>query len=368
MTKTKKKKYAVVIGARPNFVKAAPFFREAKFHPEYSFTLIHTGQHFDDLMSKIFFEEMSIPRPDIQLDINSGFHTEKIGRMFSALRDIFLENKFDAVIVFGDINSTLAGAVAAAKLTKLIHIESGLRSHDRRMPEEINRVIVDHLSDLLFTTEPVANKNLIQEGIAGDKIKYVGNIMIESMETYSDLIGQSEILLKFGIIPKQYTVATVHRAENTDNPEILEKILKLLNVYSKENTLVFPLHPGTRKKINDYGLQHLLEGMHIVEPLGYFEFIKLVSESKGIITDSGGVQEETSHLGIPCATLRDNTERPITLEVGSNKLFPILGIDPEDIRGIIKHLNRTDFKKCHIPLWDKGVSKRIFKHLDNFSK
>jgi len=364
----KKKKYAVVIGARPNFVKAAPFFKESKLHPEYSFTLIHTGQHFDDLMSKIFFEEMSIPRPDIQLDINSGFHTEKIGKMFSALRDIFLENKFDGVIVFGDINSTLAGAVAAAKSTKLIHIEAGLRSHDRRMPEEINRVIVDHLSDLLFTTEPVANRNLVQEGIAEDKIKYVGNIMIESLETYSDLINQSEIISKLGITPKQYTVATIHRAENTDNPGILEQILKLLNEYSKENTVVFPLHPGTRKKIEGYGLQSLLEGVHIIEPLGYFEFIKLVSESKGIITDSGGIQEETSHLGVPCVTLRDNTERPITIELGSNKLFPIDAIVPFDTKEIDAHLRRDNFKKSCIPLWDDGVSKRIFKYLDDFSK
>lgn len=365
---TKRKKYAVIIGARPNFVKAAPFFKEAKLHPEYLFTLIHTGQHFDDSMSKIFFEEMSIPRPDIQLDINSGFHTEKIGKMFSALRDIFLENQFDGVIVFGDINSTLAGAVAAAKSTKLIHIESGLRSHDRRMPEEINRVIVDHLSDLLFTTEPAANRNLIQEGIPLDKIKYVGNIMIESLETYSNLINQSDIILKLGINPKQYTVATIHRAENTDNPEILEKILKLLKEYSKKNTLVFPLHPGTRKKIDGYGLQPLLEGIYVVEPLGYFEFIKLVSESNGIITDSGGIQEETSHLGIPCVTLRDNTERPITIELGSNMLFPIDTIKLGDTKDIQRHLNRMNFKKNNIPLWDDGVSKRIFKHLDDFSR
>lgn len=364
----KHKRFAVVLGARPNFVKAAPFFKEAKHHPEYEFTLIHTGQHFDDSMSKIFFDEMSIPRPDIQLDIHGGFHTEKIGKMFSALRDIFQKKRFDGVIVFGDINSTLAGAIAAAKTTKLIHIESGLRSHDRRMPEEINRVIVDHLSDLLFTTEPTANKNLIQEGIAEDKIKYVGNIMIESLEVYHDLIDRSHILSELDLAPRNYVVTTVHRAENTDNPEILEKILRLLAKFSKDNTVLFPLHPGTRKKIEDYELEPLLKGMRVIEPLGYFEFIKLVSESRGIITDSGGIQEETSHLGIPCATLRDNTERPITIELGSNKLFSIDSIDPSDIKEIEEHLRRIDFKKRHIPMWDGGVSKRIFAYLDDFSR
>lgn len=363
-----KKHYAVIIGARPNFVKAAPFFREAKLHPEYSFTLIHTGQHFDDSMSKIFFDEMSIPRPDIQLDIHSGFHTEKIGKMFSALRNILEEHQFDGVIVFGDINSTLAGAIAAAKKAKLIHIESGLRSHDRRMPEEINRVIVDHLSDLLFTTEPVANKNLTQEGISDDKIKYVGNIMIESLEVYSDFINRSDILSRLGLMPREYIVATIHRAENTDNPEILEKILKFLAEFAKKNTVLFPLHPGTGKKIEDYKLDSLLDGMRVIEPLGYFEFIKLISESKGIITDSGGIQEETSHLGIPCATLRDNTERPITIELGSNKLFPIDSISGNAVKEMEKHLDRKYFKKRHIPLWDDGVSKRIFKYLDEFSR
>ncbi|MCC2630524.1 MAG: UDP-N-acetylglucosamine 2-epimerase (non-hydrolyzing) [Candidatus Paceibacter sp.] len=358
-----KRHYAVILGARPNFVKAAPFFREARNHDDLAFTLIHTGQHFDDSMSKIFFDEMQIPRPDIQLDIKGEFHTEKIGKMFSALRNIFADTKFDGVIVFGDINSTLAGAVAGAKHTKLIHIESGLRSHDRRMPEEINRAIVDHLSDVLFTTEPAGNKNLIQEGISEDKIKYVGNIMIESIETFSEHIDRSTILEDLKLSPKKYIVATIHRVENTDVPETLEKLLKLLQNLAKTNTIVFPLHPGTKKKIESFGFNHLLDGLMVIEPLGYFEFLKLVSESKGIVTDSGGIQEETSHLGIACCTLRDNTERPITIELGSNKLFPIESINPYDVNGILDHLHRTDFNNRHIPLWDKDVSKRIFKHL-----
>lgn len=353
-----------MLGARPNFVKAAPFFREAKNHPDYNFTLIHTGQHFDELMSKIFFDQMGIPQPDIHLDIQGESHTEKIGKMFSALRDIFAEQKFDGVVVFGDINSTLAGAVAAAKGTRLVHIESGLRSHDRRMPEEINRVIVDHLSDLLFTTEPTANANLIKEGISEDKIKYVGNIMIESIETYFNLIQRSDILNILNLKPKEYVVVTIHRVENTENPLILEKLLRLVARLSKEKKIIFPLHPGTRQKIISHGFEHLLSGLNIVEPLGYLEFMKLVIESQGVVTDSGGIQEEASHLGIPCATLRDNTERPITLELGSNKLFPIESIDPLDIREILEHISRTDFKNRHIPLWDREVSRRIFSCLD----
>lgn len=364
-----KRHFAVVLGARPNFVKAAPFFREAKKHPEYSFTLIHTGQHFDESMSKIFFDEMSIPRPDIQLDIRGQFHTEKIGKMFSALKKIFRKKAFDGVIVFGDINSTLAGAVAAAKNTKLVHIESGLRSHDRRMPEEINRAIVDHLSDLLLTTEPSATQNLLQEGIAKNKIKYVGNIMIESIESYAKNIDASNILHTLNLKPKKYFVATLHRVENTDNPEILLRLLSFLQSFARNHVLVFPLHPGTRKKIQDYGLSRFLQGMQVVEPLGYFEFLKLVKDSSGIITDSGGIQEETSHLGIPCATLRDNTERPITVELGSNKLFPIDLIGKKTtLKAIEKHLRRSDFRKHHIPLWDGKVSQRIFKALDKLTK
>ncbi len=359
-----KRHYAVVLGARPNFVKAAPFFNEAKNHPDYQFTIIHTGQHFDDSMSKVFFDQMKIPCPNIHLDIQGEFHTEKLGKMFSALKDIFTKQKFDGVIVFGDINSTLAGAIAAAKNTKLIHIESGLRSHDRRMPEEINRAIVDHLSDLLFTTEPIAELNLLKEGIDKNKIKYVGNIMIESLETYLHLINESNILDLLGLKKKEYIVVTLHRVENTDNPIILGKLLRLIKDISEKIKVILPLHPGTRQKIALYKFEEIIHDLNIIEPLGYFEFMKLVLESKGVVTDSGGIQEETSHLGIPCATLRDNTERPITLDMGSNKLFPIDEINSNTVVHILEHLNKSTYKDHAIPLWDGLVSKRIFNHLD----
>ena len=353
----KEKEYIVIVGARPNFIKAAPFFRRSSEYPHLKFTLVHTGQHFDENMSQVFFEQMGIPRPDIQLDIRGEFHTEKIGKMFSSLKKVIENNASDGIIVFGDINSTLAGAVASASQGKsLIHIEAGLRSHDRRMPEEINRAITDHLSDLLLATEQTAVDNLIQEGVPRHKISLVGNIMIESIELFKDHFGSSQILKQLGLNESEYVVATIHRAENTDEKHVLENILNILNSVSVEKKVVLPLHPGTRKKIHEFSLSHLLKDLTIIEPLGYIDFMKLVIDSSGVITDSGGIQEETSHLGVPCCTLRDNTERPITIELGSNKLFPIGSMDSDEI---LRHLNRKDFRKGHIPLWDSEVSRRI---------
>lgn len=359
-----KKHYAVVVGARPNFIKAAAFFDRARKFPEIKFTLIHTGQHFDKNMSHVFFDQMRIPKPDINLDIQGKYHTEKIGKMFSGLKKLFESKKFTGVIVFGDINSTLAGAVAAAKHNqKLIHIESGLRSHDRRMPEEINRAIVDHLSDLLFTSEPVAKENLILEGVIKSKIIHSGNIMIESLEIFSHHIEDSKILSILKIKSKSYVVATIHRQENTDDRKILQKLLQLLVKINKKIPVILPLHPGTKNKIQNYKLGKLIKDLVIIDPLGYFDFLKLVKESKGVITDSGGIQEETTHMGIACATLRDNTERPVTISHGTNKLFPITDIDENTFKDVLKHLKSNNNKKVKIHRWDKNVTKRIFKHL-----
>jgi len=358
--RNKKIKIAIILGTRPNFVKVAPFLKEAKKHPEFIFTLIHTGQHFDKNMSDTFFEKLGIPDPEINLNIHGGFHTERIGRTFNALKKILIKRKFNAIIVFGDVNSTLAGGIAATGNTRIIHIEAGLRSHDRRMPEEINRVVVDHLADLLFTTEPSANENLVKEGIAKKKIKYVGNIMIESIEIFWEKIKKSYILKDLSLFSRKYVLATIHRQENTDNKQSLKKILMILNEINKKLPVVFPLHPGTKNKIKEYGLGDLLKKIKIISPLGYFEFMNLIVNSKGVVTDSGGIQEETTYLGIPCCTLRDNTERPITLTSGSNKLFPI---DLKILTTIMKHLNRHDFKQKNIPFWDDKVSERIFKVL-----
>jgi UDP-N-acetylglucosamine 2-epimerase (non-hydrolysing) len=360
-----KKHLAVILGTRPNFIKAAPFFKRALEYPEFKFSIIHTGQHYDENMSEIFLREMGVPKPNIFLSNNAKLPTEKIGRMFNDLKKIFGKNKYDGAIVFGDVNSTLAGALAAKfHNCKLIHIESGLRSHDRRMPEETNRVIVDHLSDLLLTTEPAAKENLIKEGIERKNIKYVGNIMIENIEIFSEEINHSKILKELKLPPKSYIVATIHRQENIGYPETFKKLLEIINIVNKKIKIVFPLHPGTKNKLTEWGFMKFIDKLLIIEPKGYFDFMKLVMESQGVITDSGGIQEETSYLGIPCATLRDNTERPITVLVGSNKLFPANSQSPDEI---IKHLLKTNFKSKHIPLWDEKVSKRILKALSDFT-
>lgn len=349
--------YLVVVGARPNFIKAAPFFQRAKDYPHLGFTLVHTGQHFDDNMSKVFFEQLGIPTPNIHLDIKGEFHTEKLGKMFSAVKSVITQGNYDGVIVFGDINSTLAGAVAATVGgVPLIHIESGLRSHDRRMPEEINRAITDHMSTQLFVTEQSGVDNLLKEGIDPSKIFLVGNIMIESIERFRSTFDQSTIVSDLGYSDTPYIVATIHRQENTDDPEILGSILDVLSTLSQHIRVVMPLHPGTRTKIETYEMGKKLLPLTIIEPLGYIDFMRLIMSSVGVVTDSGGIQEETTHLGIPCCTLRDNTERPITITHGSNKLFPLHAMDASEI---FAHLSRKDFLPGQIPLWDQEVSKRI---------
>ena len=363
---SKKTSLLVVLGARPNFVKAAPFFKRALEYPQFELTLVHTGQHFDENMSKVFFDQMGIPAPHIQLDIKGTFHTEKIGKMFTALKQVIAEGAYDGVVVFGDINSALAGAIAgAAHVKHIVHIESGLRSHDRRMPEEINRAIIDHLAHALFVTEESGKENLILEGIPESKIHVVGNIMIESIEMFREHFNASHILDTLNLKNKEYVVATIHRQENTDDPKILASILSVLDDIAHTYTIVMPLHPGTRNKIEQFGLGEKLQKIKVIEPLGYIDFMKLVIDSGGVITDSGGIQEETTHLGIPCCTLRDNTERPVTVTLGSNRLFPIGNIDGDEIRA---HLNKKDFSSHCVPLWDSEVSERIFITLSKLYK
>lgn len=356
------KKLAVVIGARPNFVKAAAFLAEARRRGNYSSVLIHTGQHFDKNMSDVFLNELELPLPDVFLKVTGEFHTERLGKSFNSLQSVLDKRAYDAVVVFGDVNSSLAGALAASKhATPLIHIEAGLRSHDRRMPEEINRVIIDHLSQFLFTTEAGAVENLSREGIDEKIIFFVGNLMIETLERSMQKIRSSHILELLNVKPREYVVATIHRQENIDDAQTLKAILTILNLLCMHKMVIFPMHPHTKKLIESYGFAEQLRGITVVEPLGYIEFLRLMQESAGVITDSGGIQEETSHLGVPCATLRDSTERPVTVSMGTNKLFPV---QIESVPGIIAHLKCDDFKSKNIPLWDDGVAARIFDHLD----
>lgn len=355
------KHFAVVVGARPNFVKAAPLFLRIKQHPDIRLTLIHTGQHYDDSLSKIFFDEMGIPKPDIQLTIEGETSSEKMGHMLSSLYKVLQEAPYDGVIVFGDIDSSFAASIAALRAGRtLFHVEAGLRSHDKRMPEERNRIVIDHAADVLFTTEPIATENLLKEGIPKEMIIPVGNIMIESLELFKEVIDASAVLEDLSLLPKKYVVVTIHRVENTDNEEIFTKILMALEELSRTHTLVMPLHPGTRAKIEAGGHMHFLKDVKVIEPLGYIEFVKLVKESAGVVTDSGGIQEETTHLGIPCATLRDSTERPITVTEGTNKLFPLASLKASEVS---EYLTHTNFTPRHIALWDGEVSERIITFL-----
>ncbi len=353
---------AVIVGARPNFMKAAPLIKRFAQFPQFKITVIHTGQHHDPLLSDIFFQELDLPSPDIRLRVGGELHSEKLGRIFSSLTNLFKEKIFDGVVVFGDVNSTLAGAIAASKLFPIFHVEAGLRSHDRRMPEEINRVVVDHLSDLLFTTEPSARKNLILEGVEPEKIKEVGNLMIECLEMYKKNIDESTRYSDLGLSSNKYVVATIHRQENTDSPEALSSALGILNAVNKVTPVVIPMHPGTKKRIEAFHLLNEIKNLKVIEPLGYFEFLNLVKNSAGVVTDSGGLQEETTHLGVPCCTLRDNTERPITIDMGTNELF---AMQSGSVPAMLAHLAETQQYRP-IPLWDAEVSQRIVTELLSF--
>lgn len=358
------RRYAVIVGARPNFIKAAAFFAEARKRRSPELFLIHTGQHHDAALSDVFFHELGLPVPAIRLEVEGEYHTERIGRMFATLTDALSRlPAVDGVIVFGDVNSSLAGALAAAgNRLPMIHVEAGLRSHDRRMPEEINRVIIDHLSARLFTSEEDGYDNLIKEGINKDKITRAGNLMVQSLELFNDQIQSSNTSSNLDVKEDHYVVATIHRQENTDDPEILKQVFLAFSKLSSWLPVVIPLHPGTKAKLCAYDLVSVLDDLVVTGPMGYFQFINLVRRSRGVVTDSGGIQEETTHLGIPCCTLRDNTERPVTLQLGSNRLFPPATVG-RSLEDMIAHLSRTDFRSRHIPLWDDRVAQRILDAL-----
>lgn len=359
------KKYAVVVGARPNYMKAAPLFQFAKINPKIKFVLINSGQHYSDNMSKIFLEELGMPTPDFSFDIQKF---DKHGASLKYAKNInnftshFKKNKYDGVIVFGDVNTTLAAGLASVKHSiKLIHIESGLRSKDLGMPEEINRITVDHISDLLLTSEEGADKNLHFEGISKKSVKFVGNLMIENLINNLDKIRNSAIHNKLGVEPEKFILVTIHRQENLVNLDNLNKLIKIISKVSAKSRVVFPVHPNTKNKILSIkNGKKFLENKRIIfiDPLGYLDFVSLIEKSIGVLTDSGGIQEETSFLGVPCATLRTSTERPITISEGTNKLFSV-NHEPNEI---IKHLFQGK-RKTKIKNWDAYVSKRIFNLL-----
>lgn len=343
-------------------MKAAPICAEMKRRPdEFAFKIVHTGQHYDASMSDAFFADLGLPRPDFHLGVGSASHAVQTANVMTAFEPVLLDEKPDWVIVVGDVNSTIACALVCSKLgVKVAHVEAGLRSFDRAMPEEINRVLTDAISDLLLTTEEDAAENLAREGVAGEKIRFVGNVMIDSLLQNLERAGGSRVREENGL-EGEYAVLTLHRPSNVDDRHNLEPIVAALIEISEKIPIVFPIHPRTRAKVEEFGLADAIEAsrVRLIEPLGYLDFLRLYSGAKLVMTDSGGLQEETTALGIPCLTIRENTERPITIEMGTNRL---VGTDPEKLKQaafeIIDGPPDASAKKIP-PLWDGQAASRI---------
>ncbi len=363
-------KIDLIVGARPNYMKAAPIYRAMKKVPEiFRCRLVHTGQHYDDRMFHIFFKELELPEPDVYLGVGSGLHGEQTGKIMIKYEKVVLENRPDLVLVAGDVNSTIACSLVAVKLhIKAGHIEAGLRSRDWSMPEEINRIVTDNISDFLFTTCREADINLRNEGIPEEKIFFVGNTMIDSLNYYLHRIEEFDTLTDFDLESKKFVLVTLHRPSNVDNGSVFKNIFEVLEEVQKKLPVIFPIHPRTKKMLNEFGLDNKLRNtpnLKITEPLGYLEFLKLQKEAALVLTDSGGIQEETTVLGVPCLTLRKNTERPITITEGTNEL---VGSDPEKILERTLSILNGEKKEGKIPeLWDGHTAERIVDILRNFS-
>ncbi len=344
-----------VVGARPNFVKAAPVLRAIR-KQGLKQTLVHTGQHYDRNMSDVFFTELEIPRPDFNLEVGSGSHASQTAEIMRRFEPVVLEQKPDIVLVYGDVNSTVAAALVCSKLLiPVAHVEAGLRSFDRTMPEEINRIVTDRLSDLLFTPSEDGDRNLIREGVSPSAIRRVGNVMIDSLMR---LLPAASACPKNGY-PEKFALVTLHRPSNVDNSKSLEEIVRSLTQISSMVDIVFPVHPRTRQRIAEFGIN--AQRLHLLEPIPYIEFLSLQTRAAVVITDSGGIQEETTYLGVPCLTLRANTERPITVEIGTNIL---MGEDPTKLPAEVEKIALGKGKKGTIPpLWDGCAGERIARVL-----
>jgi UDP-N-acetylglucosamine 2-epimerase (non-hydrolysing) len=351
-----------VVGARPNFMKVAPIV-EAMKRREREFTplIVHTGQHYDASMSGAFFSDLDLPQPDVYLNVGSASHAAQTAAVMERFEPVVLEHKPDWVLVVGDVNSTLACALVCVKLgVKVAHVEAGLRSRDRTMPEEINRLLTDQIADLLFTPSADANENLLAEGIPEARIRLVGNVMIDSLYRHLEQARHSAIKDQLELSGKDYAVFTLHRPVNVDDPVVFGRILAALERISEQLAVVFPVHPRTRKTIAQLGFAERvgqMQGLRLIDPLGYLDFLSLYSSARLVLTDSGGIQEETSVLGIPCLTLRENSERPITVTLGTNK---IVGTDTEKIvAAALAALAEPVRSGVRIPLWDGHTAERI---------
>lgn len=365
------KKIISVVGARPNFIKIAPLHKEIerfnKLNGKNPIThlICHTGQHYDEKMSKIFFEDLELPKPDFYLGVGSGSHAEQTAKIMIEFEKIIIEEKPDLILVVGDVNSTLACSLVAAKMNiKIAHIEAGLRSFDRSMPEEINRLLTDAISDYLFVTERIGITNLTTEGIPSSKIFFVGDIMIDALKQSMEKVKNSGILKSLALKKNKYLLITLHRPSNVDSKVFMSKLIEMLNTLCSSMEIVFPLHPRTRKNLVEWDILPLInKSIKITEPIGYIDFLSLLNNSKLVITDSGGIQSESTFYGVQCLTLRENTEKPVTLEVGTNNL---IGTNLDKVnKMIIKSLSEEKKKSLVPELWDGNTAERIVAILSN---
>lgn len=352
-----------VAGARPNFMKIAPLMHEfTKRSAEFEPILVHTGQHYDQAMSDSFFRDLGIPEPDVNLGVGSGSHGTQTAQVLMKIEQLLIERKPHVVLVVGDVNSTLAATLAAIKLhIPVAHVEAGLRSWDREMPEELNRVLTDSVSHWLFTTESAAEENLSREGVPKEKIHFVGNVMIDTLLAHRESARKLDTVQRLGLESKRYAVLTLHRPSNVDSPDQLRRLFEVLGKLNRELPVVFPAHPRTAKAIEEH-LGGTKPDLHMTGPLGYLDFLCLMTDAQMVLTDSGGIQEETTALGVPCLTLRDSTERPVTVTEGTNT---IVGTDPMAIEDAIRTLRESPPSEHRQPaLWDGGAAARIVDILE----
>jgi UDP-N-acetylglucosamine 2-epimerase (non-hydrolysing) len=364
---SQKRKIVVVVGARPNFMKAAPLLSVLRRRDQAEVRLVHTGQHYDEKLSRLFFDELGMPKPDIDLGVGSGTHAVQTADVLRGFEPIVQRERPDCIVVVGDVNSTMAAALVAAKeCVALAHVEAGLRSFDRTMPEEVNRIVTDALSDLLFVTEEGAIANLMKEGVPRERIHFVGNVMIDTLLTHRERARRSPILSQLGVNDRGYAVLTLHRPSNVDHAETFRELITAIVEIAARLPVIFPCHPRTRERLGRFGLAEQVKswtpgvaasGLTLTEPLGYLDFLRLTDGARMILTDSGGIQEESTALGVPCLTLRENTERPVTITDGTNRLVGCRG--PAIVEAALRALTEPAGPPRIPPLWDGHAAERI---------
>jgi UDP-N-acetylglucosamine 2-epimerase (non-hydrolysing) len=341
-------------------MKVAPLHRALERTEGVESLIVHTGQHYDQKMSDIFFEQLGMPEPDVYLGVGSGSHAQQTARIMVAFEEVMEDEAPDLVVVVGDVNSTLACALVATKMhIPVAHIEAGLRSGDRRMPEEINRVMTDSIADLLFVTEQSGVDNLKSEGIPDEKVHLVGNLMIDSLVAFRERAARASIIEDLGVEAGSYVLMTMHRPSNVDHAEGIEALVDTLRRLASKRPVVFPMHPRTKHRIEEFGFTDdiaSLDNLHVLEPLGYLQFLRLMEEAAVVVTDSGGIQEETTFLGVPCLTLRENTERPITITMGTNELMPL---NAQPIAERVDEVTGGSYEPQRPPYWDGEAAERI---------